>query len=154
MSIVLLYQTGSIETITAPDLSYSDGFVIQSEYVDMSNLDRGIFWDRNAIDADHSGDVDSKDPDEIARALNPFGQVHQRVCVAPPETLQYVEAVYVKGTLALVRDPRSPFKCGLLNVLVEEMRGSDDDGIDEDSVERAGAFGFSPADFPEEDMPI
>ena len=124
MSVTVLYGTGSIEVITAPDLGYSDGFVIQDEYVDISNPDNGIFWDRNAIDADNDADVDATDPDERDKALNPFGQVHQRICVVSPEVMGVVEAVYVRGILALVRDPNSSNACGLTNVLIAQMLGT------------------------------
>lgn len=124
MAVTVLYSTGSMETITAPDLSYSDGYVIQDEYVDISNPDNGVFWDRNAVDADHAADVDATDPDELDMALNPFGQVHQRICVVSPEVMALVEAIYIRGVLALVRDPSSTYGCGLSNVLVEQMLGT------------------------------
>ena len=127
LNIKIVYETGSFEVITSPDVSFSDDFCHQSEYVDLSNPDEGIFWERSAVFLSDDSDPDSDDPEEAKAARNPWRAIHQRTCVVPPENLAVAAAVFVCGVRALVRMPGSGNECGLKNVLLESMVGSDDD---------------------------
>ncbi|MBQ9005798.1 MAG: hypothetical protein IJ092_05430, partial [Atopobiaceae bacterium] len=64
LNIKIVYETGSFEVITSPDVSFSDDFCHQSEYVDLSNPDEGIFWERSAVFLSDDSDPDSDDPEE------------------------------------------------------------------------------------------
>lgn len=124
LNIKIVYETGSFEVITSPDVSFGDDFCHQSEYVDLSDPDAGIFWERSAVFLSDPGDLDSDDPELVAAARNPWRAIHQRTCVVPPENLAVAAAVFVCGVRALVRMPRADTKCGLVNVLLESMVGS------------------------------
>ena len=136
-NIKLFYETGNVETITAPDLSYIDDYCFQSEYVDISQPDEGIFWERSVVFLSDRAGMDPDDPEAVAKAQNPWRVLHQRTCVVPPQNMDYVVAVFVNGIRALVRMPGSPNRCGLVNILLDSVVGTEsspgDDGIIDDS---------------------
>lgn len=108
-SIHIIFETGSQMTWTAPDLSFADGYILQGESIDVSDIDAGIFWDRFCILDDESIRDDCADP---------IYKAHQRVCVQTGADLAKAVLIEVNGIETFVRDRRAQTKCGLLNVLL------------------------------------
>ena len=91
MNLVCVYETGSVEFTAPTPLSMSEGFYVQSEYVDTSTPEDGIFWERDAI-AMGEGSHD-----------DPWVRVHQRVCVLSSDSLASAAVVFRSGSPAFVR---------------------------------------------------
>ena len=125
MNVKVVYLTGAMETITAPDLSVDEDFGFQSEFVDVTSPDDGVFWERSYVALSNADTVDSENEEEARRARNPWARLRQRTCVVPPENMDCVAAIFVGGVLALVRKPDATTSCGLENVLLDSMLGED-----------------------------
>ena len=110
-SVVIWYESGSCEEITAPDLSFEAGYVIQSEYVDVSDIDRGIWWERTCVYQSPEGDAGEEAEADAMR------YVHRSVCVATPDALSRAVLVEVHGQTVFERDDTAGTKCGLKNIL-------------------------------------
>ena len=110
-SIRVIYATGSQQIWTAPDLSFADGYVLQSEFIDVSDIDAGIFWNRFCI----LNDETITEPD-----ADPWWDTHQRICVITGDMLANAVLVEINGMETFIRDPRATTRCGLLNVMLEK----------------------------------
>lgn len=108
-SIHIIYESGSQAIWTAPDLSFADGYIIQGEYIDVSDIDNGLFWDRYCYLDDESVTGDCEDP---------LYHTHQRVCIQRGEDLAHAVLIEINGIETFVRDPRATTRCGLLNTML------------------------------------
>lgn len=124
MRVWIMYESGCTEIITAPDVGYSDGYCFQSEFVDISDPDTGIFWERSFVPMDDERDASGPEPD-------PWRVLHQRTMVVTPQMMPSVLAVKVSDVLSLVRHPEATASCGLLNVAIEQALGTPGESSDE-----------------------
>ena len=112
MGIVVWYESGAVEEISAPELSYQDGYVIQDEFVDATDPDRGVWWERSCI-----FDTAEKDDGDLKI-------LHKRSCVLPPEVMPNVIAVEVRGVVILKRVAGAKSPTGLVNVIQNPLTDS------------------------------
>lgn len=122
LDLRIVYESGSQELISAPDVSLQDGFAFQGEVVDVSDPDNGIWWHRNVIPM--------RGPDEEAEG-EPWATLQTKTRVVSPESMRHAIGVYVAGNLTLARDPMADNECKLSNVLLDDARddgGEDDEG--------------------------
>lgn len=119
-SVVIWYESGSCDDVSAPDLAFENGFVFASEFVDVSDPDSGIWWERDCLYADPEADTPTGDEETMS-------VVHNRFCIASAETLASAVQVDVHGQTVLVRDRASATtKCGLVSVFMRERETDDD----------------------------
>ena len=118
-NVVVWYESGSCDDVSAPELSFESGYIIESEYVDVSDPDTGIWWERDCLYVDPEADAPTGD-DEV------MSIVHNRFCIASAEMLSSAVQVDVHGKTVLVRDRSiATTKCGLVNVFLRD--GEEDD---------------------------
>lgn len=126
LDLRIVYESGSQELISAPDVSLQNGFAFQGEVVDVSDPDNGIWWYRNVIPM--------RDPDKEGEGEQ-WASLQTKTRVVSPESMRHAISVYVAGNLTLTRDPMADNECKLTNVLLEDAGDRDDEEVDDDGGE-------------------
>lgn len=134
-SVVIWYESGSCDDVSAPDLAFENGFVFASEFVDVSDPDSGIWWERDCLYVDPEAEETSDDNETMS-------MVHNRFCIASAETLSSAVQVDVHGQTVLVRDrEHATTKCGLVSVFMREREADEDPEGTADDDELSSVLG-------------
>lgn len=118
--IKLIYECGSRQTISCPDMSFADGAFLQSGFIDLSHIDEGIYWWREAMLSQGMQDESAGEEGEFA-TCDTWYQIDERAKIISGERLKRVVIVAVDGDVAFVRHPGAAAECGLASVFDGEL---------------------------------
>lgn len=118
--IKLIYECGSRQTISCPDMSFADGTFLQSEFIDLSHIDEGIYWWREAMLSQGMQDESAGEEGEFA-TCDTWYQIDERAKIISGEKLKRVVIVVVDGDVMFVRHPDAAAECGLASVFDGEF---------------------------------
>lgn len=118
--IKLVYESGSRQTISCPDMSFADGTFLQSEFVDLAHIDEGIYWWREAMLSQGMQDEPGGETGEYA-TCDTWYQIDERAKIISGEKLKRVVIVAVDGDVVFVRHPGAAAECGLASVFDGEF---------------------------------
>lgn len=89
-AVLIVYKSGSVETIDPTMMLYPDGFLAQDELIDCSDIrGKGVLWERGAWTVS----------DPMLMSLTDGGEAIQ---VVAPEDLPAIEAVVVNGEVVYI----------------------------------------------------
>lgn len=115
MQIVILYKSGSMEEINTTMLtldSPGDGALLEDNFIDLTEVDKGIYLERRYAPLD-SFEETHTETKEIDTRLN------SRVLIVPQDSLEFVVSVEANGHVLLKQpDPEkgeeAEYECGLM----------------------------------------